>query len=272
MTQPTTTVELGTPTATFLGSSPIKFQDDCLQEISTCWYKFSQSANSKTLPTIRVKTGTTIYSAPYVSGLSIYVPPAFNATIQNFTITLRGLPDNSDHSEQKDFIYGIIGELMKSGWQRYLHPSDPRISGLEGRKLENGETVLGSTVMSHPWFDPDEKMTLKQWHSIHSTYEWYFADKDDNHLLLKAWKWNSVENPKTRGTYLITLEFDSELSFWRKSFKQPDKKNWVALLPNTIRSFEKERAALETKAEAAGITINRDYRPPAIKALTFEKE
>ncbi|EIK97625.1 hypothetical protein PMM47T1_03914 [Pseudomonas sp. M47T1] len=121
--------------------------------------------------------------------------------------------------------------------------------------------------MSHPWFDPSENMTLEQWLSITNTYEWYFVDNNDNHLLLKVWKSNDERSPKTRGTYLITLEFDSEESFWRKSFKQKDKENWINLLPKTIQRFEEDRSLLENKAEAIGIAIDQGYRPPAIRAL-----
>lgn len=267
MHSPTTTIKLNTSVSQLLDATPINFKNDCLQEIGTCWYKFSKSANSESLPTARIISESSDFSSPYVSGISIYSPPTFNGLIQNLTVTLRGLPDNSLHSEQKDFLYSIISELLKGGWRRYLYPSDPRISGQEGRRLPSGEDVLGSTVMSHPWFDPSENMTLEQWLSITNTYEWYFVDNNDNHLLLKVWKSNDERSPKTRGTYLITLEFDSEESFWRKSFKQKDKENWINLLPKTIQRFEEDRSLLENKAEAIGIAIDQGYRPPAIRAL-----
>lgn len=262
-----TTLNLGTPIVSFLKKSSIHFDEDCLKEADVCWYEFSKSANSTDLPNIQLKTQSTSLSIDSVSSVSIFAGPNSKDLVQNANITLRGLPDDSPHESQKKFVYGIIAKLQSSGWRRFIYPYDPRISGQEVLKLHDSETVMGVIVMNHPWFDPDVELSLEQWLSIKSLYEWCFVDDHDNHLRLFVQRSNSTSDPKNKGTYLVTIQIDSEQSFWMKEFEEKDKPNWATLLPKKLDAFEVQRKLIEKKAIKEGIIIDTNYKNPIIRAI-----
>jgi hypothetical protein len=72
-----------------------------------------------------------------------------------------------------------------------------------------------------------------------------------------------------KATYLVTLEFLSESAYWLTGFsEEEDKARWKELLPERLADYRQQRELLETKARAAGIAIDEDYRDPPIPGVT----
>ena len=134
------------------------------------------------------------------------------------------------------------------------------------KKIDSPDHVLGHYVSSHPWLDPNFSIDIERWLKIGSFYNWFFYN-DGVYLHLKAWRHDSKDTPAKTGTYLISLEFQSEREFWISSIPENERYRWKELLPEKLNSFHEARLAIEEKARAAGIEIDDSYHDPKIKAF-----
>lgn len=270
MTNKSSTIELAlhAPIQLVVSRSPVKFSQECMQNLGMCWYEVSNSANNKNLPTVVIKTPHGLLDVPQVTGVTIVEDDRVGSDVENIDLSLRGLPDNSTHEQNRDFIYSLIEVIKSAGWKHYYSPGDPRISGSQANKINAPDNVLGAYVSSHPWFDPDYKMDMGNWVKVRAFYRWCFYS-DGDYLTLKAWRNDSSADPAMKGTYLITMEFRTEEDFWMQEFSgDKDRANWKALLPARLKKYQEGRFVLEEKARAAGIEIDETYKDPPIQALS----
>lgn len=260
-------IQLHSPIKSTIEKSPIEFSKECMSELELCWYKIDKSANDKNLPTIAVKNIASTLTVDQITGISILIDERVGDKIENIAISLRGLPDNNTHEDYKVFIEKLIENIKSAGWQYYYYPHDPRIAGSQASKIDTPDKVLGASVLSHPWLDPDYPTTIDRWLKISPFYNWYFYN-DGAYLHLKAWRHDSKDNPTKTGTYLITLELMTERDFWVSGFSEDnDKAMWKELLPARLKSYQESRRIVEEKARAKGIEIDENYQNPPIKAL-----
>lgn len=266
-TPPNIEVILGAPIAETIDKSPIKFSQECLKHLNLCWYKIKRSANEKNLPSAQIRYGSDTTKLEYVTHISTVIDGKVSNNVEGIDVMLRGLPDNSSHEQNRDFIYEIIETLKSSGWKHFFPPDDPRISGTEASKISTPELVLGEVVSSHPWLDPDYKPDMDKWLQIGMFYAWHFYN-NGAHLTLKAWRQNSEQNPTQRGTYLITMEFNTEHEYWMSGFTETkERARWKELLPENLKQYHARRLLIEEKARAAGIEIDEAYQDPPIQVL-----
>jgi hypothetical protein len=269
MTNITTPVEIvfNSPIKNLLDTSDNEFSPQCMKDLELCWYKIEKSANDKNLPNAVVKNGSSSLNLKQITNITIFVDEMVGNQIENLNITLRGLPDNSTHEQQKTFTYQIIEDIKTSGWKHYYFVEDPRISGSQTNKIKSPDNVVGHSVSSHPWLDPHYPLDIDHWLKISPFYYWNFYN-NGAYLSLKAWRRDSNDNPTKTGTYLISLEFKSEREFWKDGITdKTDRLNWKELLPARIESFHATRLKIEEKARAAGIEIDESYQDPPIHAL-----
>ncbi|TWD47640.1 hypothetical protein FBY12_3353 [Pseudomonas sp. SJZ131] len=247
-----------------ISNSPLKFEEECMAQVNMCWYKISASFNSETLPSVVVDKDLKL---DQVASVSIAVDKDVGPDIENIELSIKSLPDNSKHEAYQAFLYELMKEIKAAGWKHYYSPSDPRISGSQNDKVATPNKILGDYVLSHPWLDPDYQIDVEQWLEVNDFYNWHFF-KDGNHLKLQAWRHDSEDLPKERGTYLVSLNFTTEREYWVASFSETkDKARWKELLPARLKEFQKIRNAREKKAVDAGIEIDTSYQDPAVKAL-----
>ncbi|WP_191485491.1 hypothetical protein [Pseudomonas sp. FEN] len=248
--------------------SPFPFKSDCSKNSSVCWYSLSNSHNSKTLPTVKIKTGEHTLLLKNATTITSDIWSKYGNQIESIDITLRGLPDDSLHTDYQDALYRLIDGLQRAGWRHYYGRSDPRISGKEMNKIDTPREILGQYVSSHPWLDPNYEIDVERWLKIGSFYNWYFYN-NHSYLHLKAWRQLSKKHPDKRGTYLISLSFSTEAEFLGAPFQGDDKLRWKELLPDVLAVAKKQREELEAKARAAGIEIDESYQDPLIKELNL---
>ncbi|NWB84881.1 hypothetical protein [Pseudomonas gingeri] len=251
-----------------IARSPIPFKSDCLAAAGVCWHEISRSPNSKELPIASIKTGAHTLLLKNVSRISTAIFDRFGSQIENIEIVLRGLPDNSLHTDHQNAIYHLIDGIQRAGWTHYYRRSDPRVSGKEMDKIDTPREVLGKFTSSHPWLDPNYRVDIDRWLKVGSFYNWFFYN-NGSYLHLRAWRRLSKKHPNERGTYLISLEFSTETEFWRTPFQDKDKLRWKELLPDVLATAKKQRKEQETKARAAGIEIDESYQDPLINALNL---
>lgn len=263
----TVEVTLHTPIAEVIDRSTTKFNQECMKELELCWYKIDKSANDKDLPDALIKNATSELTLKKATNITIVIDEKIGSNVENIDITLRGLPDNSTHEQNRNYIFQIIENIKSAGWKHYYFPSAPRVSGSQSAKIDSPNKVLGHYTSSHPWLDPDYPIDIDRWLKISSFYDWYFYN-DGAYLHLKAWRHDSKDSPMKTGTYLITLEFMTEREYWVSGFSEDeDKARWAELLPARLKSYEETRRLVEEKIRAKGIEIDETYQDPPIKAL-----
>src|SRR5690554_857845 len=124
-------IHMNEPVSGLLERTPSTFSADCLQPAKVCWYKFRKPFSSGNLPSVTVMDGV----APLIvlddtAGITIVIDQELGNEIRDISFSVKGLPDNTLHSANKDNIYRLIQGLMKQGWD---HRSEEHTSELQSR-------------------------------------------------------------------------------------------------------------------------------------------
>jgi hypothetical protein len=259
-------IEPGHSINVLLQSSPVQFSEDCLAAVDVCWYEVRRGGRGQSLISVSVNQPEGAALIEKVVGLSIIARGAKTKDIENFTVTLRGLPDNSSHEENKKIVYSLISDLRAAGWRKYYFPSDPRISGDELKKFSWNDGVFGATPLSHPLFDANHEMSPSEWLSTDGFYNWYmYMGNWIAHI--RAQRRDSVANPAESGVYLIRVEFKSLDNFWLTNFEEAVRPKWKDLFPGHLQRLLNERLSTEARAKAAGVSIDENYLPPRMERV-----
>jgi len=252
---------------TLLENYPSTFSTECLAPVDTCWHTVTNRLSSPSLPTVTIKDGAhTLLEIQNVGDLNIVINKRRGSEIRDVSLTIRGLPDDSLHSEQKDFIYKVLRQLMSSGWEHMYRFPAARIPGSESHKLEDAEYVLGEYALIHPWFDPRNEASIEQWMQYSGIYSWLFYQAY-SYVNVSVQRRDSQAEPGERGTYLIQIKLMDESSYWRQHFSGKQLNNWQQLLPGLLEQYRQNRESREEKTRAAGIEIEESYQDPPIKVL-----
>ena len=252
---------------TLLENYPSTFSTECLAPVDICWHTVTNRLSSPSLPTITVKDDAhTLLKIQNVADLNVVINKRRGPEIRDISLTIKGLPDDSLHSEQKGFIYDILRQLMSSGWEHMYRFPAARIPGSESHKLEDAEYVLGEYALIHPWFDPRNEASIEQWMQYSGVYSWLFYQAY-SYVNVSVQRRDSQAEPGERGTYLIQIKLMDESSYWRQHFSGEQLNKWQQLLPGLLEQYRQSRESREEKARAAGIEIEESYRDPPIKAL-----
>lgn len=257
-------VELGGAVVDLINSSPLEFSVDCLTEVSICWYEIDRSSKGQSLINVSVGKSEGGLLIKNVVGLNFVVDELETKDVENFTVTLRGLPDNSSHDENKKFVYTLISNLKSAGWQKYYFPSDPRIASAELKKFDWSSSVFGATPLSHPLFDVNHEMNLSDWLENKMFYDWYMYS-GDYIAHVAAQRRNTPADPDRAGVYLITVKFMTFDDFWRSDFDESVRPEWRQLFPRHLQQLIERRLKVEALARTAGVLIDESYQPPSME-------
>lgn len=262
----TINVNLGGAVVDLTSGSPLKFSTDCLSAVKMCWYEISRGGKDQSLMNVSVNwpEGTSLIKSAV--GLDVVVNEMETKNVENFMVTLRGLPDNSAHEENKKLVYALISDLKASGWKRYYYPSASRIPGSELGKLDRADSVFKNTPLINPLFDVDYEMTLSEWLATDGFYGWYMYSGDYlSHVSVQ--RRNSSAEPARTGVYLIDVEFMSLDNFWRRDFEEAVRPKWKELFPAHLQQLLNKRLSTEARAKAAGVSIDESYLPPSMERV-----
>lgn len=259
-------VVLGTPIETLLKNSPLKFSTDCLPAVSMCWYEVRPGGKNQALIDVSIDTPEGTLSIKNTVSLNIVVDELETKNIENLSVTLRGLPDNSSHDENKEIIYALISNLKNAGWKKYYYPAAPRISGSELSRFEVSGGVFDETPISHPLFDVNYKMSSPEWLAVNIFYDWYMYS-GDYIAHIKVQKRNSIADPSQTGVYLINVNFMSLEYFWRVDFDEAIRPRWKDFFSDRLHQLMSRRLKVEERAKAAGMLIDDTYQPPRMERV-----
>jgi hypothetical protein len=263
-------VALGGAVVDLINNSSLKFSADCLAVVSMCWYEIHRGGKDQSLMNVSVSwpEGTSLIQNAV--DLDVVVEEMETKKIENFTVTLRGLPDNSPHEENKKFVYALMSGLKASGWKNYYYPSAPRIPGAELSRSGVAGSVFGDTSLTNPMFDVDYEMGLSDWLATNGFYGWYMYSGDYmSHVTVQ--RRNSSVDPVRTGTYLIAVEFMSLDNFWRSDFEESVRPKWKELFPARLQDLRNNRLITEARAKAIGVSIDENYVPPRMERVNLSK-
>ncbi|MDR8367735.1 hypothetical protein [Pseudomonas sp. JL3] len=259
-------VELGSPVETLLKKGPLEFTADCLDAVNMCWYEIRRGGKDQALMNVTVTQPDSSLEIKQVVGLNVVVDGDVTQDVEEVVLTLRGLPDNSSHEENKKLVYKLISDLKVGGWRKYYFPSDPRISSSELNKFDWKDDVFGGTPLSHPLFDPDHEMSLDDWLAGDGFYDWYlYSGHYISHI--KVQRRNSATDPSRTGVYLVKIEFKSLDNFWRTDFEEAVRPRWKELFPAHLQQLLQRRSETEDQAQAAGVKIDESYKAPIMEQV-----
>jgi len=259
---PSVTFTLNDSIDNILATASMKLTKDCNSTI--CFYEFSASSKSKNKGTAIIDPG----SQPLI--LNDIVSAAFithtTSSIGKANIRIAAFPSNSEHIKSLDYFNNTLAKLKAAGWQRYIFPNEARIPGFEAKKFNTFDEVLGIPVGTGPWGDPALQLSEADWLSKPTIKTWHFY-KDGNYLLLRVQRENSPQAPLERGSYLFSLNFETEAEFYKNFVPNENQDDWVKLLPTELKHMAQERAQTEARLKQMGIAIDENYQDPPIKAL-----
>jgi hypothetical protein len=259
-------IGLGQSVDVLLNGSPVQFTEDCLAAVGMCWYEVRRNGKGQSLINVSVNQPEGAVLIERVVGLSVVIKGARTKPVEDLTVALRGLPDNSSHEENKKLVYSLITNLKASGWKQYYYPSDPRIPGSELHKFDWQRSVFGDKPLTHPRFDVDYEMSLPDWLAPGDFYDWYMYSGDYvSHI--RVWRSDSPTHPAKTGIYLISVEFMSLDNFWRRDFKEAVRPKWKELFPAHLQQLRNKRLVTEARAKAAGVSIDENYLPPRMERV-----
>ncbi|HEK1010975.1 TPA: hypothetical protein SMP92_004284 [Pseudomonas putida] len=260
---PTIQFEIDTPIDAALSSSSVKFNKDCAQGL--CLYKFSLSFTNASRANLTMNSSTDRLEFNDIVSTTL---GTFESNIINYArVTLGGVPQDSEHNQAMRYFYEQVDKLRLAGWKRYIFQNEARVSGEEARKFESARSILGSPVGTGPWKDPALKLSAEDWLALPTINSWYFY-KDGVYLLFRVQREKNTEAPQKLGSYLFTLNFESESEFYKGFVEgEKDRENWKSLVPPILKRMAQERAQTEARLKKMGIAIDENYQDPPIKAL-----
>ncbi len=258
-------LEVGKSIDGLLENSPLKFSEECLPAASVCWYKIKYRSADPSLPTVIINQGGSPLTITKVTDVSV-VRAKKEETISDFSVTLLGLPDNTDHEENRKLVYKLLSDFSAAGWKKYFYPSDPRISGTELGKIPPGNRVFGESPLSKPMFDPNVELSLDRWVAVKTFYDWYlYSGNTFAHVMVQ--RRDSDTSPESKGTYLISIDFTAQETTWALNFEEDDRPNWKSLFPARLKELRLRRDVAEKFARDAGVAIEENYEAPKMELM-----
>ncbi|MGN8261973.1 hypothetical protein ACLEJW_21950 [Pseudomonas sp. SMSB3] len=255
--------QIDAPIDNALASSSTTFKKDCMQGV--CLYKFSLSFANPVRANLSIdsKTGSLNFDDVVSTTLGTFESNIIN----NARVTLGGVPEDSEHEQAMRYFNQQVEKLLSAGWERYIFQNEARVSGEEAYKFENPRSILGKPVGTGPWKDPALKLSAEEWLTLPTINSWYFY-RDGVYLIFRVQREKNTQAPQKLGSYLFTLNFESESDFYKGFVEgEKDRENWKALVPAELKRMAQERAQTEARLKKMGIAIDEDYQDPPIKAL-----
>ncbi|MFJ2973042.1 hypothetical protein [Pseudomonas fulva] len=245
-----------------LSSSTASFDKDC--NSSLCFYDFDIPAESTNKATAFLTSSES--SLVFNDVISAVFITHNGSMITDTNIILGGVTENAKHTEAAIYFYETLDKMKSAGWQRYIFPGEARISGAEAKRFDRFDEVLGVPTVTAPWKDPALKLDQTDWLAMPTINSWYLYN-NGNYLQLRVQRKNSLQAPQDRGTYLFSLNFQTEAEFYKSFVESDDRERWTTLLPAELKRMAQERAQTEARLKKMGIAIDEDYQDPPIKAL-----
>ena len=150
--------------------------------------------------------------------------------------------------------------LSDLGWQRFITPSKPRISGSQSYQY-----ILEEKQRYVP--DLDIEPSLKTWKAMENTHIWTLYADD---LFMKI-KYRREQDPSDQhktpdesAYYIFSLEITTKDEFAKGYMKFEQRDTWKQHWIPVIKKLKTRRYKIEAELRDKGYTIDTSYQDPII--------
>ena len=178
----------------------------------------------------------------------------------DFTFVRKDDGQKNTHEQAREFFIGYIKMLSDLGWQRFITPSKPRISGSQSYQY---------ILEGNDYYVPDLTVepSLETWKAMENTHIWTLYTDG---LFMKI-KYRREQDPSDKNKtpdesayYIFSLEITTKDEFAKgyMKFEQRDtwKQHWVPI----IKRLKTRRYKIEAELRDKGYTIDTSYQDPII--------
>ena len=258
MADDTATIALGDPSASYLGPKGLSIER---KPVGIDFHKHNWPFDQ--LGTVRYAQGPYSFELPLVSSvMGTYTRDDPERGIYAWSISAFPMAGETiPHAQARDKLFRFFARLLKAGWRRYIHVSDPRLAGDQTMRYFVDEDRAYS-------LDPAYIPNLEEWMRLNEDLPYWQFWADGTYMRIRVIDEPALRNPKRPGVYLFAITIESESAYGYAYFKEvEDMLRWKELLPAELRRLHKLRVAEEAEVVQRGYTIDTSYQDPPILAL-----
>ena len=178
----------------------------------------------------------------------------------DFTFVRKDDGQKNTHEQAREFFIGYIKMLSDLGWQRFITPSKPRISGSQSYQY---------ILEGNDYYVPDLTVepSLETWKAMENTHIWTLYTDG---LFMKI-KYRREQDPSDKNKtpdesayYIFSLEITTKDEFAKGYMDFENRATWKQHWASEIKPLKTLRYKIETELRDKGYTIDTSYQDPII--------
>ncbi len=186
--------------------------------------------------------------------------PELGIKLLDFTFVRKDDGQKNTHEQAREFFIGYIKMLSDLGWQRFITPSKPRISGSQSYQY-----ILEEKQRYVP--DLDIEPSLETWKAMENTHIWTLYADD---LFMKI-KYRREQDPRDQNKspdesayYIFSLEITTKDEYAKGYMDFENRDTWQQHWASEIKPLKTLRYKIEAELRDKGYTIDTSYQDPII--------
>jgi hypothetical protein len=213
--------------------------------------------------TMRLEHGMHSFNIPPVMSFmgveSIKLPESGIKSL-DFSFVRKDDGQKNSHEQAREFFIGYIKMLADLGWQRFISPSEPRISGSHSYQY---------MIEDDHYYVPDLSMvpSLETWKAMEDTHIWtLYADDLFMEIKYRRKQDPSDQNktPNESAYYIFSLEITTRDEFAKGYMDFENRDTWKQHWADEIKPLKVLRYKIEAELMDKGYVIDTNYQDPII--------
>jgi hypothetical protein len=186
--------------------------------------------------------------------------PELGIKLLRFTFVRKDDGQKNTHEQAREFFIGYIKMLADLGWQRFISPSEPRISGSHSYQY---------MLEDDHYYVPDLSMvpSLETWKAMEDTHIWtLYADDLFMEIKYRRKQDPSDQNktPNESAYYIFSLEITTRDEFAKGYMDFENRDTWKQHWADEIKPLKVLRYKIEAELMDKGYVIDTNYQDPII--------
>ena len=224
---------------------------------------YTIDSHQGTRQAMRLEHGTHSFNIPPVMsfmGTEDIDFPELGIKLLRFSFVRKDDGQKNTHEQAREFFIGYIRKLADLGWQRFITPSDPRISGTKSYQY---------ILEGNDYYVPDLNIvpSLNTWKAMENTHIWTLHADGlfmDIKYRRKQDPSDQDKTPDESAYYIFSLEITSKDEFAKGYMDFENRNTWKQHWAREIKPLKKLRYKLEAELQDKGYTIDTSYQDPII--------
>ena len=186
--------------------------------------------------------------------------PELGIKLLRFTFVRKDDGQKNTHEQAREFFIGYIKMLSDLGWQRFISPSKPRLSGPQSYQY---------ILEGNDYYVPDLTVepNLQTWKAMEDSHIWtLYADNLFMDIKYRRKQDPSDKNktPDESAYYIFSLEITTKDEFAKGYMKFEQRDTWQQHWASEIKPLKTRRYKIEAELRDKGYTIDTSYQDPII--------